>query len=86
MDFLGVIEEITIDGKAIVRGSVTPNNNDPVFDQKMKRIGFVRRVFGPVDSPYVTVNPIDKTALVNAVGKKVYYEGDPQYGKGKRRN
>lgn len=86
MDFLGVIEEITLDGKIIVRGTVAPENGDSVFDSKMKKFGFVRRIFGPVDSPYVTVNPIDKAAVVNAIGKKVYFEGDSQHGKGKRRN
>ena len=86
MDFLGVAEEVTSDGKIIVSGVTAPEIGDPVFDAKQKRIGSVKRLFGPVDGPYVSVTPTDKTVLTNISGKKVYFEGATSYGKNKRRN
>jgi RNA-binding protein len=86
MDFLGVAEEVTSDGKIIVLGATAPEIGDHVFDAKQKRIGSVKRVFGPVDGPYVSVVPADKTVLTNISGKKVYFEGATSYGKNKRRN
>ncbi|MFA5448034.1 MAG: hypothetical protein WC233_07130 [Sphaerochaeta sp.] len=86
MDFLGVIEGIGTDGRVIVRAVAVPDARDPVFDRRRKRIGSVRRVFGPVDSPYVSVEPLKGEALVNALGRRVYFEGGTRYGKGKGRN
>jgi len=86
MDFLGVADEVTSEGRIIVLGVVAPEMGDPVFDAKQKRIGTVKRVFGPVDGPYVSVTPADKTVLTNISGKKIYFEGAVSYGKNKRRN
>ena len=86
MDFLGVAEEVTSDGKIIVVGVTAPELGDPVFDSKRKRVGSVKRVFGPVEGPYVSVAPADKAVLTNISGKKVYFEGATSYGKNKRRN
>ena len=86
MDFLGVAEEVTSDGKIIVLGVTAPEIGDPVFDARQRRIGSVKRVFGPVDGPYVSVVPVDKMLLTNISGKKVYFEGATSYGKNKRRN
>jgi rRNA processing protein Gar1 len=49
-------------------------------------VGVVRRVFGPVSCPYITVTPIEKSVLVNISGKKVYFERVTQHGKNKRRS
>jgi RNA-binding protein len=86
MDVLGVVEEVTHDGNIIVRGTVTPEYGNIVYDSKKKKIGSVKRVFGPVDSPYISVTPSDKTVLKSISGKNVYFEGETQYGKNKRRN
>jgi len=86
MDVLGVVEDVTHEGTIIVRGDVTPEYGNLVYDSKQKRIGSVKRIFGPVDGPYISVAPLDKTVLVNITGKKVYFEKGTQYGKNKRRN
>lgn len=86
MDFLGIVEEITTEGRIIVRGVTAPEPGDFVFDPKQKRIGTVKRVFGPVDSPYVSVVPADRSILTNISGKKTYFEGATRNGKNKRRN
>ena len=57
MDILGVVEETTCDGRIIIRCDALPDIGDSVF-AKGGRLGTVGRVFGPVDSPYASVNPV----------------------------
>ena len=85
MEYLGEVETITNDGKIIVRAVDTPTPNAPVFDHRERRIGTVKRIFGPVDSPYVTVIPSEKGNLNGLLNKKTYYKGDNKNAKGKRR-
>ncbi len=85
MDFLGTVEEIGFDGKIISKGPALPNTGDSVFDSRQVRIGKVKRVFGPVDEPYTSVIPDDKSRISGLVGKKLYFEGEISNGKGKRR-
>ncbi|MDR2865905.1 MAG: Gar1/Naf1 family protein [Methanomassiliicoccaceae archaeon] len=86
MDVLGVVEEVSHEGLIIVRGDVTPEHGNAVYDAKQKRIGTVKRIFGPVDRPYISVIPSDKSILINISGKKIYFEKGAQHGKNKRRN
>ena len=55
----GVIQEIGFDGKLIVRGIFRPVP-DRIVDNRNKPLGYIRRVFGPVDSPYIMVEPVDE--------------------------
>ena len=41
MERLGLIEEVTADGRVIVRCDALPDIGDAVFDRKLKRIGSV---------------------------------------------
>ncbi len=86
MDFLGEVETITHDGVLIVRGGGLPDGGDVVFDNRKRRIGRVKRVFGPVERPYVSVVPADKSVLPNVMGRKTYFQGEYRNAKGKRRN
>ena len=86
MDVLGVAECISHEGLIIVRGDAVPEHGNAVYDSKQKKIGTVKRIFGPVERPYISVAPSDKAAAANIPGKKVYYEKGAQYGKNKRRN
>ena len=86
MDILGVVEEVTHEGNIIVKGTVTPEYGNLVYDSKKKKIGVVKRVFGPVDGPYVSVAPVDRSVLINISGRSVYFEKGAQHGKNKRRN
>ena len=63
MDYLGEVETVTHDGKIVVRAITAPEVNVGVFDSHERKIGTVKRVFGPVDSPYVTVAPTAKGDL-----------------------
>jgi len=86
MDILGVVEEVTHDGNIIVRGNVTPEYGNIVYDSDKKKIGTVKRVFGPVDRPYVSVAPANRSVSVGISGRNVYFEKGAQHGKNKRRN
>ncbi|MCL2712048.1 MAG: Gar1/Naf1 family protein [Methanomassiliicoccaceae archaeon] len=86
MNVLGVVEDISHEGLIIVRGEVTPEYGNIVCDPKGKKIGTVKRIFGPVKEPYISVVPADRSVLKGIEGKKVYFEEGTQYGKNKRRN
>lgn len=83
MEVLGVVEEVTCDGRLIIRCSSVPNVGSTVFDRREKRVGTVDKVFGPVDSPYASVSPEGGTA---GIGTETFYRGNKQNAKGKRRN
>lgn len=86
MKLLGVVQDITFDGRLLVRGTMTPYPRDRVMDNRSKVLGQVRRIFGPVDSPYILIEPSGKSSLLASVGKQVYVEEVEQYAKGKRRD
>ncbi len=83
MEILGTVEEVTCDGRMIIRCSELPDIGLPVFDGKERRVGTIGRVFGPVDGPYASVSP-EKEAL--KIGTQTYFRGNNQNAKGKRRN
>jgi RNA-binding protein len=86
MELLGIVEEITTDGKLIIKGKTLPDIGDPVFDQRERAVGTVKRIFGPVDEPYITVTVDDKAIAQGQKNKALYFKKGTQHGKGKRRN
>ena len=85
MLYLGEVETITNDGKIVVRAVNTPEINNAVYDSRERKIGTVKRVFGPVDSPYVTVSPAVKEGLDGLLNQETYFRGENKDGKGKGR-
>lgn len=83
---MGVVDEITSEGRVIVRTRETPDIGIPVFDQKERKIGIVKRIFGPVEEPYISVSIDDVANLSSLRDKTLYYTKGSQNGKGKRRN
>ncbi len=83
MEKLGVIEEITCDGRYIIRCSNLPDMGDAVFFRN-ERIGTVGRIFGPVDEPYVSVSPVGKSGADK--GGLTFFMGRKRDAKDKRRN
>ncbi|NLL94282.1 MAG: hypothetical protein GX224_00740 [Thermoplasmatales archaeon] len=77
MDFLGNVTLAPGDGTVLAIGSVAPEIGDAVYDSKKKKIGSVRRVFGPVDSPYVSVKLSGKTSPGDG---KLYYAKEGKHG------
>ncbi len=72
MDILGIVEGITSDGHALVRCENIPELGASVFDGK-RRIGTVRRLLGPVDSPYASI--VGDSINRGLEGKKVFFDG-----------
>ena len=85
MQFLGEVETITNDGKIVVRAVNTPEISNTVYDSRERKIGTVKRVFGPVDNPYVTVAPTVKDDLNGLLNKETYFRGENKDGKNKGR-
>ena len=86
MKFLGSIQEVTFEGNLIVRGSFAPMLRSLILDNRQKPIGRVVKVFGPVDSPYVSIVPGADFSLLSAAGKQVYVEEVENYAKTKGRD
>ena len=85
MKFLGEVQEVSFDGKLIVKGVCAPQPRETVTDNRRRPIGRVVRVFGPVAAPYVSVEVTGDQSLLSAVGKQVYVEGAEEHGKGGKR-
>ncbi len=88
MRLLGVVQDISHDGKLIVKARFAPNTREVVRDNLKTEVGRVAKVFGPVRAPYVAIEPKKELRSLAVLGKEVYVqtknEGD--YGKGKRGN
>ncbi len=83
MDFLGLVTLTPGNGTVLTIGSATPEVGDAVYDSRKRRIGSVRRIFGPVDSPYVSV----KLSGASPRDGKLYYAREGKHGiKRKTRN
>jgi len=81
MDSLGVVEEVTTDGRLIVRCENLPNLGDRVYDSSQREVGTVGRIMGPVDAPYASVNGAGMPK-----GTKLFIGRKSSNAKGKRRN
>lgn len=82
MELLGIVEGITSDGHALVRCENIPDLGATVFDGK-NRIGTVRRLLGPVDSPYASV--AGDRIHHGLEGKKLFFDGGKN-GQAKRKS
>jgi rRNA processing protein Gar1 len=85
MDFLGKVEEVTTDGRLIVKCSDAPEINEAVFDADQNRIGVVKRVFGPVSGPYASIEA--RVTMSDRIrGTDLYTRGGNKNGKNKGRS
>jgi RNA-binding protein len=64
---LGRVLHVTRSRNAVVRTEMPPKIGEKVVDEKLKQVGTVFDVFGPVSKPYVAVKPSteDPKTLVN---------------------
>ena len=86
MRLLGVVQDISHDGKLIVKARFAPRIKEIVRDNLKGEIGRVSKVFGPVRSPYVAIEPRNEQRTLAVLGKEVYVQEEGDHGKGKRRN
>ncbi|UCE74001.1 MAG: hypothetical protein JSV56_13435 [Methanomassiliicoccales archaeon] len=73
MHHLGDVKGLGYDGKLVVKGKFAPKLNLEVMERSKKVIGTIARVFGPVNSPYISVKPAKNyRPSIDIVGKPVY--------------
>ncbi len=84
MRLLGVVQDISHDGKLIVKARFAPEARQIVRDNLKAEVGRVSKVFGPVRSPYVAIDPRKDLKTLAALGKEVYVQQEREHGKGKR--
>ncbi len=87
MRLLGVVQDLSHDGKLIVKARFAPGIREIVRDNVKTEIGRVSKVFGPVRAPYVAIEPRKELKTLAVLGKEVYVQQQERdYGKGKRRD
>ncbi len=86
MRLLGVVQDISHDGKLIIKARFAPRMREPVRDNLKAEVGRVVKVFGPVRSPYVAIEPKKELKTLAVLGKEVYVQQERENGKGKRGN
>jgi len=69
---LGVISNITYSGLLLVRAELTPKIGDTVLDPRKRKVGNVTKIFGPTESPFVTIKPSEKKASLDLIGKELF--------------
>lgn len=68
MQRLGYVLHVSSSRNLILRAEATPKIGSKVVNENFKSIGTVRDVFGPVSSPYVSVEPITSELQVSIGG------------------
>ena len=86
LDCLGCVETVSGEGRFVVKAVAVPEMNETVYDPEGKKLGIVKRIFGPVEGPYVTVSADDGVMLTDIIGMKVYHKGEIKNAKGKRKH
>lgn len=80
MKRLGRVDLISHNGCLLVKGDFTPLEGADVVDRSGRDMGRISRVFGPVASPYVSIQPSKefRRSMVGAIGQDVFVdEGRP---------
>ena len=86
LQLLGVVQDISHDGRLIVKARFAPNIRTLVRDNVKGEVGRVVKVFGPARAPYVAIEPRKEMRTLAVLGKEVYIEQERYHGKGKRGN
>ncbi|MCD6229719.1 MAG: hypothetical protein J7K00_02870 [Candidatus Diapherotrites archaeon] len=74
LKFLGEVAHISKSGRVVLRCRKPPKIGAKVYLDSEKPVGFVFDVFGPVEEPFVSVNP--KKELLQ--GNKLFVEDNPR--------
>ncbi len=62
----------TVGNSLIVKAKIVPPMESKVYDKYRKEIGYVKKIFGSVDSPYIEVRVTARIDLLKYVNKKVF--------------
>lgn len=73
MERAGVAESVA-QGVLVVRcfGPDPPSIGETVVDERLDRVGTIVDVFGPVDRPYLAVNPAEGVTATALLGDRLY--------------
>jgi RNA-binding protein len=74
MRSFGIVKGTNPRGEVIVRssGHERVEVRDRMVDKKRRQIGIVKRVFGPVRSPYIAIRPKKGVDARDLIGAEVY--------------
>lgn len=89
MKFLGNISHLANSGKLIVKTTKTPPAGAFVFTNDKQKIGKVYSIFGPVKSPYVSVNifrSVNRRDLESRHGEKLFVSTKSEMEKLNKKN
>ena len=76
LNYLGQVRGLGYNGRLIVKGKYAPKLDLEVMDNGKRVIGKIARVFGPIDSPYISIKPPkNHKPSLDIVGKAVYVGG-----------
>ncbi|MCD6591701.1 MAG: hypothetical protein J7K78_01625 [Thaumarchaeota archaeon] len=59
-----------VEGRLVVEGETLPRLGETVYDSRMREVGVVLNVFGPINKFFIEIDPRDKPS---------YKEGTPLY-------
>jgi RNA-binding protein len=84
MNELGQILHLTKSGRLIVKISAATGEKKiigtPVIDSTGKQIGKIQEIFGPVVSPYASIQP-SREKLTSIIGTKVFIADETSFKK-----
>jgi len=83
--FLGIVDVVTKDGDIVTICGDAPTAGEIAYDSDQRRIGPIRRIFGPVERPYVTITN-EKPVSAIRKGDEIYLKRGTSNGKDKRGN
>lgn len=66
---LGTVLHVSSHGYIIVKAELFPRLNSTVLTKRMKKIGTVYDVFGPVKAPYVSIKPF--ASVINSDSREI---------------
>jgi RNA-binding protein len=72
---LGTVLHVSSHRNLIIRGEFFPKLNSTVLTKRLKKIGSIYDVFGPIKSPFLSVRPfkdVPLSSLTELAGEKVY--------------
>jgi len=81
---LGQVLHISSDGNLILRAEEPSKIGAKVIDGHKRRVGVVLDVFGPIDSPYISVKP-ESADAEGLVGRSLFILQRKKRGRRKRR-
>ncbi|NWF97067.1 MAG: H/ACA RNA-protein complex protein Gar1 [Candidatus Thorarchaeota archaeon] len=75
---LGRISHVSQQGHLILRTEKSPPIGAKVVDKKVKPVGTIIDVFGPVKEPYVSISPVKGVDTESIVDQVVYIYKKPE--------